>query len=328
MSNTPLTSIDVIGHDWAVALLQRQVAAGRVAQSILLSGPPQVGKATLGRYLAQYLNCQAENKPCGQCGACRKTGQGHHPDVRLLDGTDPLKIDDIRTLQRDLSLSPYEGYYRVVLLANFERATTAAANALLKTLEEPAAQVVLILTAIDPGGLLPTIVSRCQVVALRPLPRQQVAEALQSRWSASPAQAELLAHLSGGRLGWAIEALRDETILERRQAGLDDLFELLGMNRAERLAYAQQVGREPAAIKETLSLWLTVWRDLLLLRSGSRSHILNVDRQTTLEALVSRGSVGQAKAVVERLRTALLNFDHNVNTRLNLELVLLKLPKY
>ena len=152
----------------------------------------------------------------------------------------------------------------MVVLCNFERATFSAANALLKTLEEPASQVVLVLTASDPGALLPTIVSRCQMLTLRPLSTQTVAEALQTYWQASPDQAELLAQLAAGRLGWAVRALEDQELLVRREHHLQELLALLGAGRVERLAYAQQLSRDLAMLKEVLSLWLTVWRDSVI----------------------------------------------------------------
>jgi len=321
--------VDVIGHQWAVELLTRQHNGGRMPQSLLLAGPLNVGKATLARHFAQLLNCTGDGKPCGVCRSCRKVVSGNHPDVRILDDEhETLKIDQVRDLQHELSLSPVEGRYRVAVLCNFERATAGAANALLKTLEEPASQVVIILTAPDPAGLLPTIVSRCQIVTLRPLPADQVQAALQEKWGAPAAQAELLASLSAGRLGWAVRALTDESFLERRQARLDDLRDLLQMHRAERLAYAQQLSRDVLALKEALTLWLTIWRDVLLLRSGSRAAIVNHDWQDSLQLLASKGSVAQAGEIVLKLQQALLNLDRNVNPRLNLEVALLRLPRY
>jgi len=319
----------VVGHQWAIDLLHRQQAQEQVPQALLLTGPPNVGKSTLGRYLTQSLNCQGEARPCGQCLSCRKISSGNHPDVRILDSDDePIKIDQIRELQRELSLSPHESRYRVALLCNFERATTSAANALLKTLEEPAEQVVLILTALDPSRLLPTIVSRCQMLVLRPLPPQTITEALQNRWQASPEQAELLAQLSAGRLGWAVRAMEDSSFLERREHHLKDLLDLLRMSRAGRLAYAQELSRDRRTLEETMVLWLTVWRDLLLLQSGCQTRLTNLDWQETLQPIAQRTTIAQAKAIVARLRTALTNLDHNVNPRLNLEVVLLKLPMY
>jgi DNA polymerase-3 subunit delta' len=330
MDNIPNFQIQVIGHKWAIDLLKRQQATERIPQALLLTGPLNVGKSTVARFFAQYLSCQATTKPCGKCLSCRKVVSGNHPDVRVWDDAegikDAIKIDQIRELQRELALSPYEGQYRVVLLCNFERATLSAANALLKTLEEPNPQVVIILTATDPGALLPTIVSRCQILPLRPLPTQEVVEALQTRWQASPEQAELLAQLAAGRLGWAIRALEDENLLGRRERYLHDLLDLLSQNRVERLAYAHDLSRDLAMLKETLMSWLTIWRDLLLLQSGSQTKILNLDWRDTLQNLATQSNIAQAQEIVAKLRTALANLERNVNPRLNLETVLLKMP--
>lgn len=323
-----MEKLSVIGHEWAIQLLKQQEQAGRVAQALLISGPAHLGKRTLARFYAQYLNCLAEPKPCGQCLACRKIRSGSHPDVRVLAETDKLlKIEQIRELQRELSLSAYEGRYRVALLGNFERATTSAANALLKTLEEPAEQVVLILTATDPKALLPTIVSRCQGLALRPLPLSQVVEALQTQWQATPDQAEILARLSGGRLGWAVRALADETMLIRRREAFLALTQLLGSHRVERLSYAQEHSYDPATLREVLLVWLTVWRDLLLLQSGSQTQLLNLDWQEELRPLAAQLRLAQIREMVDKVRTTLINLDYNVNVRLNLENLLLHLPK-
>ncbi|MBN1995410.1 MAG: DNA polymerase III subunit delta' [Anaerolineae bacterium] len=321
------SQIHIVGHQWAVDLLKRQVTTGRTPQALLLTGPRSIGKSTVARFFAQYLNCLANAKPCGVCLSCRKVVSGNHPDVRIWDGDEEtIKIDQIRELQRELSLSPYEGQYRAVLFCNFERATPSAANALLKTLEEPNPQVVLMLTATDPGALLPTIVSRCQILALRVLPTPEVATALQTFWQASPDQAELLAQLAAGRLGWAVRALADEKLLARREQYLQDLLNLGSMSRGERLAYANDLSQDPAMLQETLRSWLTIWRDLLLIQSGSKTRILNLDWQDTLQNLAGQSNPAQTKEMVVKLRTALANLDHNVNPRLNLETVLLKMP--
>lgn len=329
MDATQDFGIHVVGHEWAIDLLKRQQNNGRVPQSLLITGPPNIGKSCVARFFAQYLDCQAEAPPCGHCLSCRKVISGNHPDIRIFDDDgEPLKIDQIRALQRELSLSPLEGRYRVALLCNFERATTSAANALLKTLEEPTSSVVMILTASNPGDLLPTIVSRCQILTLRPLPDAEVHAALKNRWQATPEHAELLAQLAAGRLGWAVRALADEAFVERRTQRFDDLLDLLRMHRAERLTYAQELSRDVVALKETLILWLTIWRDLLLLQSNSKTKIVNLDWLDALQNIAEHSSVFRIKEIIIRLQTALINLERNVNPRLNLEVVLLKLPLY
>lgn len=327
MEIKPTAATQVVGHRWAIELLHRQIERGHMPQALLMAGPQHVGKSTLARYLAQSLNCQGTARPCGRCVSCRKIVSGNHPDVRIFDQDDePIKIEQVRELQRELALSPHESPFRVALLCNFERATTSAANALLKTLEEPAGPAVLILTATDPGKLLPTIVSRCQLLTLRPLPQPEILAALQTRWQAPPEQAELLAQLAAGRLGWAVRALADNDFLARREQHLQELLKLLRQSRAERLAYAQQLSRDLNTIKELLALWLTIWRDLLLVQSGSQARLVNLDWQQALAQLASQVQLSQTIATVVRVRQALKNLEHNVNPRLNLELVLLKLP--
>jgi DNA polymerase-3 subunit delta' len=237
-----------------------------------------------------------------------------------------LKISEVRDLQRELALSPHEGHWRVVVLSDFERATTEAANALLKTLEEPPPQVVLVLTATEADVLLPTIVSRCQVLSLRPLSTASVKEALMSQWGSQPEQAELLAHLSGGRLGWAVRALEDEGLLVRRDEHLDNLVSLMSKGRVERLAYAAELSRDLGLVREVLGLWLGWWRDVMLLASGSQVAIINVDQEPVLREQAGQVTIQQAQRMVARLRSIATNIDRNVNPRLALEVLLLSLP--
>ncbi|MGC9335498.1 MAG: DNA polymerase III subunit delta', partial [Anaerolineae bacterium] len=126
----------VIGHDWAVALLREGLAKGRAAHAYLFSGPPQIGKTHLALALAQALNCEQPDPPCSDCPSCRRIAARTHPDVRLIAGEgagDSIKIDQVRDLQRESILLPYEGRCRVFVLQRMDQATIEAANSLLKT---------------------------------------------------------------------------------------------------------------------------------------------------------------------------------------------------
>jgi len=317
----------VVGHKWAVDLLNRALASGRVGHAYLLTGPPQIGKKSLALNFAQALNCLDEERPCGQCLACRKIAHGSHPDVQLIEGEGgSLKIDQMRTLQHEAALSPLEGRWKVYIIRQMEQATAEAANCLLKTLEEPPAHVILLLTASQADALLPTIVSRCQVLNLRPLANETVQRALQERWGVDAERARFLARLSGGRLGWAVAASQNDTILARREKHLDEMMELLSQGQVERLGYAQQLSRNPEAAPELLHLWLSWWRDLLLAASDSSAGIINIDREDALRAQAQRYSLGQVRDFVEALRAAAWRLEHNANTRLTLEVLTLSLP--
>jgi DNA polymerase-3 subunit delta' len=317
----------VVGHEWAVELLERGLANGRTAHAYLLLGLPQIGKTTLALNFAQALNCLNEGKPCGQCRSCLKIAHGSHPDVRVIEAVNgTIKIDQIRAMQREVALSPHEGHWKVYVIRQMERATIEAANCLLKTLEEPPDQVILMLTASDMDQLLPTIISRCQVLNLRPPAMTLVQKALEERWGVDPERARLLARLSGGRLGWAVRASEDEAILRKREKSLDEMIELMGQKRVERLRYAQHLSQSPDGLRKVLDLWLSWWRDLLLIKGDSSTEVTNVDREATLRSQARGYSLTQVRGFIEALRTAVWQLEHNANTRLTLEVLMLSLP--
>jgi DNA polymerase-3 subunit delta' len=323
----------IVGHEWALGFLQRAVASSSVSHAYLFTGPSGVGRTTLAKALATALLCQGEPKnekipPCNTCRACRLVASGNHPDLHVVESERvgaSLKIEQVRDLQHQLALTPVEGRWRVAILRRFEEATTSAANALLKTLEEPPPYVVLAVLASDADRLLPTIVSRCQQVPLRPLPVTVVQQALVERWRTEPERAEFLAHLSGGRLGWAVRTLEDKAALQRRAQRLDDLNRLLVATTTERFRYADKLARNPVATQETLDLWIGWWRDVMLLAAEADAPLTNVDRQSTLRGHARRFGVRRSGAVIEALRSASDRLSRNA--RLTIEVLMLDLPR-
>jgi DNA polymerase-3 subunit delta' len=317
----------VIGHDWAVALLRRSLAANRVAHAYLFSGPPHIGKTRLALELARALNCGDSEPPCGQCPSCLRIAQGTHPDVRIVVGEgagESIKIEQVRALQREAALAPYEGRHRVLILRRVDLASNEAANSLLKTLEEPPAHVVLALTAVHAEGLPPTVVSRCQRLELRPLAHHVIGTALVER-GCPPAQAQLLARLSGGRIGWALSASQDDTLLDERERELDQLHVLLAADRVDRIKFALESSRDPVALQRQIELWTTWWRDLLLMCCQNDRHIVNADCIDSLRLLAKQTTLSQTWRMLRALEATGEQLAANVNRRLSLEGLLLKL---
>ncbi|MBC7264509.1 MAG: DNA polymerase III subunit delta' [Chloroflexi bacterium] len=317
----------IVGHEWAVALLSHSAKNGHPAHAYLLVGPSHIGKTTLALNYAQALNCLGSDVPCGHCLACRKIERGVHPDVRLMEPEGSvLKIDQVRALQHEVSLSPFEGRWRVYILPEFHRATTEAANCLLKTLEEPPPRVVIILTALRIEMLLPTVVSRCQVLSLRPLSLSQVQEALEAR-EVAPEAAVLLAHLSGGRIGWAIMAASNPALVERRARYLEMLENALERGRTYRMQMADQLSQHPENLPDILEMWLSWWRDVMLLSGGCKEEdIANLDRIMVLRQQAKRTGVKVARSAIQTLCATADRLEHNVNPRLAMEALLLSLP--
>lgn len=319
----------IAGHEWIVKLLQQSLAMGHLAHAYLFVGLPRVGKTTLAVALAQALNCRAAKVPCGECLSCQKIARWMHPDVRLVEAepdTNAIKIEQIRELQREAVLSPFEGAWRVYVIPEFQKATAEAANCLLKTLEEPPPRVVLILTAPDTGALLPTIVSRCQVYKLRPLPLQQTSSALQRLCGASPEKADLLARLSEGRIGWAINACADEQILRTRAERLDMLRGLPHQSLAARFQKAQRLAEKPEELPEILDLWASWWRDVLLVQGKCEDLVVNVDRLLPLREDASRFTLAQVQVFLRAIQRTKSELEGNANARLATEVLLMDCP--
>ncbi|MFL7840011.1 MAG: DNA polymerase III subunit delta' [Candidatus Promineifilaceae bacterium] len=329
----------IVGHDWAVQLLSTAVKNGRIGHAYLITGPEQIGKTTLARTFAQALNCEQPlaDRPCSVCRSCRLIAQDHHPDVHLLlpeiseRGKPSIKVDQIRDLQRQLQLSTIEGRYRVAILKQFDSANPSAANAFLKTLEEPPPSVVLLLTAADADSLLPTIASRCRTVNLRPMDKESIEQNLMADWGVHPKEALLLASLADGRPGWAIEASKEADILKTRQKDLSQLHEALEGKRVRRFALADKLSRKPEHLPLLLRTWLSWWRDLALVAYGQGPAtpsvpISNIDQQPLLEELAGKWSLESIVANLAQTGRAIQYLAQNANTRLVMENLLLAYP--
>jgi len=329
----------VIGHEWAAQLLQRHIAAGEARHAYLFTGPSGVGRRTLALRFAQALNCTqppAPGEPCGVCHICVQTWQMQQPDLSIVQPETEaaaVKVEQVRDLQHSLALSPYQARYRVALLLDFQQASASTQNALLKTLEEAPERVILLLVASTPESLLPTITSRCEILRLRPMPLDRLTHVLQERLKLPNQDAHLLAHLAGGRLGYAVQLHDHPDILEQRRAWLDDLLNLLSASRRERFAYAESVARGgdrpaiKAALTELYQVWLSFWRDLLLVTSGSSAPLVNLDLASVLHDLVADIDLPTARACAASLERAIERLDANPNMQLLTEVLLLDWPR-
>ena len=323
---------DLLGHEWAVDMLQQHISRSTLRHAYLFSGPSGLGRRTLALRLAQALNCTepaAPGQPCGACRDCRQTESMRHPDLTIVQaetegGT--LKVDQVREVRRALSLKPYQGRYRVAIFLRFQEASEGAANALLKTLEEAPEYAVLILTADAPEQLLPTVTSRCEVLRLRPLSVDMVETHLQAH-GADPELARLIAHVSGGRPGYALQLLKGESALEFRAERLADLGGLLSCTRVHKFDYAEKMAKDKETMRQTLLVWSSFWRDVLLCASGASAPIANIDQEKKVTALANTLELGRAKQIVSNVELALQRLDRNVNARLLAEVLLLDLPE-
>ncbi len=324
----------IVGHEQVTARLGQAVASGLVAHAYLFVGPDGIGKTTLALEFARLLECERPDlttgDPCGVCSACRRIAHGNHTDITLVEpeeGKRQLGIESVRENVIHLAnLAPSSGRWRVFILPNVERMTANTVNALLKTLEEPPESVVLLLTTAEPENLLPTLLSRCQIVPMRPLDANVIADALTARWSVPDERARTFAGLANGRLGWAVRAHDDPDLARARAEQLNKLIACTYAGRDERLAAAARLGADAEAARSSIELWMLWWRDVVLAAHGA-THLLN-DGAARDEATAQGRALGPEPA--ERFLRALIEaqaaLEQNANPRLTLDVLMLDLP--
>lgn len=326
----------VIGHDWAVQFLQRIIKQGRTRHAYLFIGPADIGKRQVALAFAMALNCKEGDAavPCQKCRNCQLIIQQRSPDLffsKTSGSNNTLPIEEIRRVGAFLALQPYEMRYRIAILNDFERTSALAQDALLKTLEEPPPYALLFLLATDESRISPTILSRCQKLRLRTIAPAVLAEELTAQYRATSDQAHLLAHISGGRPGWAIRAMQDETLMETRKNAISILISSMSQNIAQRFRCAERLAKDKKSFEETLSWWQSFWRDLLLLSVDPAHPSTNRDQQKHLENLARELKRKEIVRALQATRKLSERLALNLNLRLAIEVLLLaypRLPRY
>ena len=321
----------ILGQEKAIAVLRNALRNDRVPQAYLFSGYEGVGKKFTASMLAKALNCrEKEDDACDTCVSCYKIDGGNHPDVRIIEPEGQfIKIDQIREMQRDVGYKPFEGKRKVYIVDHAETMRPEAANALLKTLEEPSAECLIILVTANVYALLPTVVSRCQFVRFVALGVEKLVEFLVQRAQLSPDRARLIASLSEGCPGRALtmdadDALekRDtiERLLQTISGGLQDVQVLFDQ--------VETLMAEKTTIHEYLDIILAWYRDMYLLQEQGDSRLVaNSDAIERLQQTAEGLSKRQIRRLFEIVYQTKQDILRNANLQLTLEVMLISLTE-
>ncbi|MFH1045869.1 MAG: DNA polymerase III subunit delta' [Candidatus Omnitrophota bacterium] len=318
---------DIKGQEAAIAFLRNCFGENKLAHAYLFCGPQGVGKRLFALNLAKFLNCEnplQENGRvldcCDQCASCRKIEARSHPDVHWIEPqgrAQTISIDDIRLVQKEASLKPYEGRYKVFVIARAEDLTEEAANSLLKVLEEPPAGSQILLTSSDSDGLLPTIISRCQIIKFYPLSLERLLQILLTEYTIQPQRAKFLSAYAQGRIGQALllneeDAFRQKNLLiDRVSAGSS------GGNAQDIFA-----SKDKQKLETQLGYLVNWFRDILLSKTGLREqYLVNSDRLDEIQALAKTYSFAELESSIERILRTHRLIERNVNVKVALEVM-------
>lgn len=325
MESSELCFKHLLGHKRAKSLLQEAAAKNKIGHAYLFRGPDGIGKKRAALTFAAYLNCKnpQDDDACCRCASCRKYTSGNHPDLIHIapEGT-AIKIGQVRKLKHQLAFPPLEAAVRVIILEDIHTMRREAANSLLKTLEEPAPNNLLILTADQAGEILPTIISRCQIIPFGPLDYEDMAQVLMRENGIERAQALTLASVAEGSLGRA-KLLLQEDLLVFRQEVIEQLL-LLRNGEPETIAQVFRLSEKAAALKENIYEFLALlrlwYRDLVLVAAGApESSAANKDLASFLSTANKRWNLAQLYERLHRLDRAEKQLLRNCSRSLVLE---------
>ena len=319
---------NVLGHQRPIAFLRRAIKNEKVVNSYLFLGSEGLGKKYVALQFTKALNCLGEEAEkgdaCDHCSSCKKIDHALHPDVLLIEPEGQnIKIDQIRQLQRGLAYRPYEGKRRVCILTAADRMAPNMSNILLKTLEEPPLHTVIVLLANNSAFILPTILSRCQLIRFNPLPTPLVSKWLTESKGLHEEEAHLLASLSEGSPGKALE-IQEEMRQIPREELLKDWVGLKSLSPEKIGSWVGSLPSERESLLLILEVAKTLLRDLVMMKTLKKEpNLIHSDLLPVMESTVKNWSLSSLLKRMEILNQAALSIKANANTGLALEAMML-----
>ncbi|MFA4889678.1 MAG: DNA polymerase III subunit delta' [Candidatus Omnitrophota bacterium] len=301
------------GQERPISLLQSYIVGARLEGGYLFSGPDGIGKQMAARNVAKLVNCLQEeaSDACGQCPSCKKIDSNQHPDVHIIasDGGE-IKIESIRQLQREISLRPYEGRKKVFILDDAHRLNSESSNALLKVLEEPPRDSIIVLISDKPNLIFKTIISRCKIIKFAPMKRLTLEEILKKDFLIDGSTAHFLAYFCEGRLGKALR-LKDSAVFQDKNKVIDSFVFSPRLN-LEKIGF-----KDKAALRGSLNILAAWFRDVYLLKTGMpQAEMINFDRWEDLSKQASRYSYQELTQILGFIPQAINYLERNINTKL------------
>lgn len=323
---------DMIGHEKIINHFQTAIKKGQVSHAYILEGEAGSGKKTLAKAFAQALECESgSGESCETCHSCMMAQSGNHPDIIWVTHEKPntISVADIRTqINGDIGVKPYSGNYKIYIIDEAEKMNEQAQNALLKTIEEPPAYAVLLLLASHTGYFLPTILSRCIKLPLKPVEEEKIRDYILAHTEVSREEAEFCAGYSMGNLGKAMDLAVSDTRNELKKECVHLLSYIQEMEIHEVISYMKEMGKYKEQILEVLDMMFVWFHDILILKTTQNAdRIVFKEQFNILNKMTVRMSYEGIQNILCAFDKAKLRLRANVNFDVALELLLLTIKE-
>ena len=322
----------IIGQEQIKEHLQNAIATGKVSHAYILNGEKSSGKEFIAKVFAQTLQCEkGGTEPCNECRSCKQTVSKNQPDIIYVSHEKPntISVDDIRAqVNNDVAIKPYSSKYKVYIINEAEKMTPQAQNAILKTLEEPPAYAVIMLLVSNVNTLLPTILSRCVVLNMKPVRDELVKKYLMEELQIPDYKADVCVAFARGNVGKAKLLASSEEFENVKAEALSLLKYIKDMEIQEIVSAIKKISEYKLEINDYLDIMSIWYRDVLLFKATNDvNHLVFREEIQSIRKVAARSSYEGIERVIRALDKAKKRLDANVNFDLAMELMLLEIQE-
>lgn len=322
---------NVVGHEQVIEHMKNAIQSKKVSHAYILNGEDGTGKKLLANVFAKALQCQAkESDPCGTCTSCLQAGSGNHPDIKyIIHEKASIGVDDIRDqINSNISIKPYCSQYKIYIIDDASKMTEQAQNALLKTIEEPPAYGIIMLLTNNLNQLLPTILSRCVTLNLKPIRTDMIKNYLMNEHQIPDYMAELSASFCQGNIGKAIKYASSEEFLKVKEEVLHLLRNIEDMEFYEIINIIKSISINKLEIDDYLDLIILWYRDILMFKVTKNPNLLLFKEE--YKYILNQASMRDYEGIeniINSIDKAKIRLKANVNFDIAIELMLLTLKE-
>ncbi|NBJ97987.1 DNA polymerase III subunit delta' [bacterium 1xD8-48] len=324
---------DIVGQEQLREHLENAVRTGKVSHAYIINGERNAGKEFIAKTFAMAVQCENRQdvEPCGECHSCKQALSGNHPDIIFITHEKPgtIGVDDIRRqINGDVEIKPYSGPKKIYIVSEGEKMTVQAQNALLKTLEEPPEYAVILILTDNVNTLLPTILSRCVVLNMKPVRDAQIKEYLMENMGIPDYKADICVAFARGNVGKARLLANSEEFDKVKEEAITLLKYIGEMELHEIVAAIKKINEYKFDVNDYMDI-LSIWyRDVLLFKATHDvNHLIFREEIQSIRKVADKSTYEGIERIIDALEKSKQRLNANVNFELTMELLLLTIKE-